>query len=220
MAYLAELERWNRRINLTGSRGAQEVVVAHFLDSLAGLTALAPPLAEPGRVPIRTVDIGTGAGFPGLPLKLYCPSWTVTLIEATKKKAAFLHHLVALLGLTGVEVVAERAEQVGLDPRHAGAYDLALVRALGPTDLAAGLARPLLGARGRLLLYRGSWSSSGPQATTGPGGLPPGYRLEATRWLTLPFTGAQRTLLLYCSNQPEMFHVEHFSPFPAWRGVG
>lgn len=187
---MSELERWNRKINLTGTRGSREIVLAHFLDSLSGLTALAP-LAEAGWTPMRVVDIGAGAGFPGLPLKLYHPSWTVTLIEATKKKAAFLHHIVAFLGLTGIEVVAERSEQAAQDARHAGTYDLAVARAIAAPDVVSDLARPLLRAAGRLLLYLGPTGME--KAATWP---PPGYRVTTSKHLILPFTKAKRTLLL------------------------
>ena len=108
--YADELLKWNTRINLTGLKTAQEVVVKHFLDSLAvwpwvkDLDSLA--------------DIGTGAGFPGLPLKLVLPHLHLTLIEPTAKKTAFLHFVIAHLGLSDVEVrqvhlTAPEAQQLG-----------------------------------------------------------------------------------------------------------
>jgi 16S rRNA (guanine527-N7)-methyltransferase len=135
--YRDELLAWNQRFNLTAVREAEQVEVRLFLDSLTCLLALREIEKEQkGRAalspnaPLRAIDVGSGAGFPGVPLRLVWPSLRLTLLEATGKKAHFLEHIVALLGLSGVTVVNGRAEEVGHDPVHREAYDLVLARAV------------------------------------------------------------------------------------------
>ncbi len=96
LTYLDLLLKWNRRINLTALRSPDDIITRHFLDSLL----LLPHLPETGRL----LDIGSGAGFPGLPLKIARPGLSVDLVEATTKKASFLKEAVRRLGLSGVNV--------------------------------------------------------------------------------------------------------------------
>jgi len=147
--YREELARWSARLNLTALRRAEEVVRAGFLDSLACL-----PLLPPGM--LRGVDVGSGAGFPALPLKLVRPDLSLTLVEASRKKATFLQHMVRRLGLVGLRVVQARAEVVATDPRESGAYDLGLARAVAAPPAAGGLVRPLLRPGGLFLLQLGA----------------------------------------------------------------
>jgi 16S rRNA (guanine527-N7)-methyltransferase len=124
-AYAGELVAWNQRLSLTAITSPEDIQVKHFLDSLTCLQAL-----PPGFVCRRVLDVGSGGGFPGLPLKIFDPSLQVTLLETTVKKAVFLRHMVEYLGLTGVEVVAERAETLGQNPAYRGTYDLVVARAV------------------------------------------------------------------------------------------
>ena len=107
--YTAELRRWNERINLTAIADEPSIVTRHFLDSLRCADSW-------GRAPRSLVDIGAGAGFPGLPLKILRPELQLTLVESIAKKAAFLRHMVETLGLTNVDIVVARAEAAGRDP--------------------------------------------------------------------------------------------------------
>lgn len=145
----------NRRLNLTSVVEPAEVATRHFLDSL---TCALPLLARWGSavaVPaLRTIDVGSGAGFPGVPLKLVLPQLELTLLEATAKKAAFLRQLVAALGLTGVTVIAERAETLARVAGHREAYDLALARALAPLAPLLELTLPFLRLGGVLVAPR------------------------------------------------------------------
>ena len=105
--YERELVDWNTRFNLTAIRDPQEIHIKHFLDSLTCILALREaPIA-------RLIDIGTGAGFPGIPLKIVYPKMQLTLVESVGKKAEFCRHVVKMLELQGVEVVQERAEVLG-----------------------------------------------------------------------------------------------------------
>ena len=116
-------------------------------DSLALLEFLPPG-------PLRVVDVGSGGGLPGLPLKLARPELELTLLEANHKKAAFLVQAAARLGLQRVEVLAERAETAGRDPRHRERYDVAVARALAPMPVLAELCLPLVAVGGRLLAMK------------------------------------------------------------------
>jgi 16S rRNA (guanine527-N7)-methyltransferase len=123
--YADELVAWNQRLSLTAIISPEEIQVKHFLDSLTCLRAL-----PPGFVCRRVLDVGSGGGFPGLPLKIQDHTLQVTLLESTIKKAEFLRHIVRRLELPGVEVVAERAETLGQNPAYRETYDLVAARAV------------------------------------------------------------------------------------------
>jgi 16S rRNA (guanine527-N7)-methyltransferase len=123
--YAGQLVAWNQRLSLTAIINPDDIQVKHFLDSLTCLQAL-----PPGFVCHRVLDVGSGGGFPGLPLKIHDPTLQVTLLETTIKKAEFLRHVVEHMGLAGVEVVAERAETLGQDPAYRETYDLVVARAV------------------------------------------------------------------------------------------
>jgi 16S rRNA (guanine527-N7)-methyltransferase len=117
----------NTRVNLTAITDPAEVVTRHFLDSLTCLLAVAP---EQCARPWRLLDIGSGAGFPGIPLAIALPNWRVTSLEATGKKARFQQEAVAALGLENVTVFIGRAEEFARKPEHRGRYDLVAARAV------------------------------------------------------------------------------------------
>jgi len=145
--YLQELQTWNARVNLTGLRSDREIVIKGFLDSLAALPLLhdAPTLA----------DLGSGAGFPGLALKLARPDLILTLVESRGKKAAFLEYLSALLGLSGVEVV--QARLTPRLPREWGPRFAAVTsRAAFSLEEFLKLAAPVLLPGGRALAFKGA----------------------------------------------------------------
>jgi len=164
--YYRELAAWNQHLNLTAITGYDEVQRRHFLDSLSCLLALpggSAPQTLPDVVPLqlasgslRLADVGSGAGFPGLPLKIMLPDARVTLIEATAKKTAFLHHIVRVLGLGGVEVLTARAEDVGHMPEHREQYDLVVARAVASMCVLAEYCLPLCRVRGRVVAQKGS----------------------------------------------------------------
>jgi 16S rRNA (guanine527-N7)-methyltransferase len=143
-----ELVRWSARMSLTALRGPIQIVRHGFLDSLA-CTALLPPLSP------RVVDIGSGAGFPAVPLAILRPDARFTLVEATRKKVTFLRHLVRTLQLPCV-VINARAEALAQDPAHRHAYDVAFSRAVAPLAHQAALVRPFLRAGGAFLAQVGA----------------------------------------------------------------
>ncbi|MDO8671271.1 MAG: 16S rRNA (guanine(527)-N(7))-methyltransferase RsmG [Dehalococcoidia bacterium] len=128
--YYRLLVEWNQRINLTSITAYEEVQAKHFLDSLTLIPVLQEMTPSPCNSPVRVVDIGAGAGFPGVPLKIALPEVQLVLIESTAKKAAFLRHLTDALGLTGVEVRIGRAEQLAHQPDLREGFDFCLARAI------------------------------------------------------------------------------------------
>lgn len=131
--YYRELIAWNARANLTAIVERDQVVVKHFLDSLSVAPILRQTFsAAPGLHSL--IDIGSGAGFPGLPLGIVLPDTHVTLLEATRKKVDFLEHIITQLQLQHVTAIYARAEDAAHDPAHREKYDAAVARAV--SDLA------------------------------------------------------------------------------------
>jgi len=165
--YFEELQTWNRRFNLTTVTRYEDVQVKHFLDSLTCLLAF--PAASSGGVeclpdvvplshrdtPLLCVDVGTGAGFPGLPLKIMRPALRMTLLESSRKKVSFLEHVVARLELDGAEFLWARAEEVGQDPHHRERYDLVLARAVADMAVLAEYCLPLCRKGGCFIAQKG-----------------------------------------------------------------
>lgn len=149
----------NQQLNLTRITAPAEFLEKHLWDSLRGIQ---PWLGTPPQ-PLRLIDIGTGAGFPGVPLAIACPDWQVTLLDSTRKKITFLERLTAELKLP-LQTLVERAEQVGHLPQHRATYDLATVRAVAAATVCAEYALPLLQVGGVAILYRGQPETEDRQA--------------------------------------------------------
>lgn len=155
--YYHELIEWNARFNLTAVTDERQVQLRHFLDSLTCIPALAacpPALASESR--LRLIDIGSGAGFPGVPLKIVRPDWQVTLLEATGKKVGFLEHLVATLGLQGVSCVQGRAEALAREAAHREQYDVAVGRGIALMPALAELTLPFCRRGGVVIAHKGA----------------------------------------------------------------
>lgn len=150
--YQQELVSWNARFNLTAITDDQGIQIRHFLDSFSCLLALEPGERFSGK---RVIDVGTGAGFPGLPLKILCPTIKLTLLEATGKKVQFLEHIIALLNLTDVTVIHGRAEELGQNPRHREQYTWAVARAVADLPILVEYLLPLIQIGGRGLAQKG-----------------------------------------------------------------
>lgn len=149
--YYRELVVWNERINLTSVTDYEAVQVKHFLDSLSCLQIL-DPLAPDA----RCIDIGAGAGFPGLPLKMVRPSIRLTLLESVGKKVRFLEHMVKALGLEDVHVLRGRAEELGRHPDYREVFDVTLARAVAQMAVLVEYALPLLRVGGVFVAQKGA----------------------------------------------------------------
>ncbi|MCB0018127.1 MAG: 16S rRNA (guanine(527)-N(7))-methyltransferase RsmG [Anaerolineales bacterium] len=148
--FAALLLQWNERLNLTAVRTAEGVVSRHFLDSLS-LIQLTGDLSGQ-----RLIDVGTGPGFPGLPLKIIFPSLQLTLVESVAKKARFLEAAVAELGLSDVTVLVERAEAVGQMAAHREQYDWAVARAVAELRVLVEYLLPLCRLEGHMVAMKGA----------------------------------------------------------------
>ncbi len=144
--YLLRLKKWNKRINLTAIRKDKEIVIKHFLDSLTLFSCLKPYF--------QALDIGSGAGFPGIPLKIALPSLQLTLVEARHKRVAFLKEIKRLLGLKDLTIVnAYLTPEVPVLPP--ASFDAVMTRALAPAAEYIPLALPYIKEEGSILLMQG-----------------------------------------------------------------
>ncbi|NJO08212.1 MAG: 16S rRNA (guanine(527)-N(7))-methyltransferase RsmG [Chloroflexaceae bacterium] len=148
--YQDELQRWNAHTNLTAITSSEDIIRRHFLDSLRCATSWGASL------PHTLVDVGSGAGFPGIPLKIAFPALHITLIESVAKKVAFLTHIAETLKLNDVTILHARAETVGHQPPHREAYDVAIARAVASLPVLAEYCLPLLRIGGRMLAPKGA----------------------------------------------------------------
>lgn len=152
-----ELMSWNERFNLTAITDREGVLVRHFLDSLSCLKALSRRALAAGA---RVIDVGTGAGFPGIPLKIVCPGMRLTLLEATHKKVVFLEHLVQTLGLQNVEIIHGRAEEIGRMTAHRERYDWAVARAVAEMPTLMEYTLPFVKIGGAVLAQKGEGAAA------------------------------------------------------------
>lgn len=143
------LLEWNQKFNLTAIRDSEGIRTKHFLDSLTCM------LAWRDRPPDRLIDIGTGAGFPGIPLKIVMPRMQLTLVESVGKKLDFCCHVVKQLGLENVTCVQARAEELGLARDHREKYDWAVARAVANLPVLAEYLLPLVRVGGGMLAQKG-----------------------------------------------------------------
>jgi 16S rRNA (guanine527-N7)-methyltransferase len=173
---LDELADWNTRVNLTAIRDPAEAVDKHLLDSLA---------VRPLLKGLAVADVGSGAGFPGLPLAIADTDRRFTLVESTGKKAKFLRHVVARLDLPNVEVVPLRAESY----KPPLPFDSVIARALGPLAEFVRVAGHLAGRGGRLLAMKGKVPEDEIQA------LPAGWKLLAVHPVAVPGLDAERCVV-------------------------
>jgi len=150
--YYQELIEWNKKINLTAITDYSSVQVKHFLDSLT--ITLALPDEQVERTDFNIIDIGTGAGFPGVPLKILFPKTQLVLIEPTTKKTAFLHHIIHKLALENVEVLNIRAEEAAHLLNYREQFNLVLSRAVALLPTLVELTLPFCQIGGRFIAQK------------------------------------------------------------------
>ena len=190
--YFTELAKWNRKMNLVAQAPDKEILENHFLDSLTLLPVItAGPL----------LDVGSGAGFPGLVMKIACPELSVTLLEPRQKRVSFLRHIIRTLHLTGIEVVASRLETTdqGFSQTH-GQFPLITCRALAEIAPFLSMVEAITPPQGKVLCMKGpkvdeelvAWRQQSP---TSP------FVIERQLTFSLPFSGAKRSVVIF-SKEP------------------
>ncbi len=186
-----EILAGNRKLNLTRITAPMDFWEKHLWDSLAGIEYLGLAAESEKRQSRTAIDIGTGAGFPGIPVAIALPYWTVTLLDSTRKKVTFLESLRTRLGIENLKTLTGRVEEIGQQKFHREVYDIALIRAVGTASVCAEYALPLLKTGGLAILYRGHWSDE-DNSDLQPAAVKLGSKIESIEALKTPLTGSIR----------------------------
>ena len=150
--FLELLVQWNQKINLTSLKTPKEIISKHFLDSISCIKAINKYINIEG---ISIIDIGTGAGFPGVPIKIVCPSISLSLLEARKKKTMFLKKIREEMSFRQVKILNGRAEAFGKCPDYREKYDIAISRAVAPLSILCEYCLPLVRVGGLFIAQKG-----------------------------------------------------------------
>lgn len=189
--YFAELTKWNRKMNLVAAAPEQETLESHFLDSLTLL-----PFLKSLDLPKRLLDVGTGAGFPGLALKAVLPQLQVTLVEPRQKRVSFLKHIIRTLSLRGIDVQAIRLEKNKTPASLVESFQVITSRAFTGISEFLELVEPLCQTGGKIVCMKGPkaqeeitvWQQKNPHSR---------LKLSDVRQFTLPFSNASRNLVIF-----------------------
>ena len=182
--FMKELNKWNRKINLTAIRDEHDIIKKHILDSLAYLKGFSVTTG------LKLLDMGTGAGFPAIPIKIAKPILATNLVESVKKKASFLRHIVRTLNLTNIEVIDKRIE--ALSPLLYAAYDIVTARAFADMNTALTTGGSFLKRGGLMVLSRGPEEAIRMQEVASLG-----FDLENRIELTLPHSDYKRAIWVF-----------------------
>ena len=186
MKYKSLIQDWNRRVNLTAITEDEEIVKKHFLDSLSLLEKNLPDMKT-----AKVIDVGTGAGFPGIPLKIAAPGMTVTLLDSLKKRCAFLTLCGSELGLEGAKVCDMRAEDAGKSPEYREKFDFCVSRAVAALDVLSEYCLPFVKVGGFFVSMKGpavfEEAEKGRKAIEVLGG-----KMEEIREVEVPFVEEKR----------------------------
>lgn len=183
LSYVDLLRKWGKRVSLTSVLNDREIIIKHLIDSLT-VAEFMPPGS-------RVLDIGTGAGFPGIPLSIYDSSLRVTLVESVGKKVAFLKHAKRSLGLSSVDIHHARAEE--LAKRMSGCFDRVTSRAVGSMDTIISLGVPYLDINGEMVIMKGPRGKS--EWKNYANRYPEDMELLFIKELKLPFSGENRVII-------------------------
>jgi len=147
LTYLSELKAWNQKVNLTSLKDDKSIIISHFIDSLS----LIPHLPTSGCL----LDLGSGAGFPGLPIKIARPELNITLLESKRKKVSFLKHVISILKLSNIITFHGRAEHFIAEQKMFDPFEIITARAVAKLDRLLIMSQPLLKTGGHLVAMKG-----------------------------------------------------------------
>lgn len=182
------LLEWNQRMNLTAVREPSDVAVKHILDSLTALQATSFPDGA------RVLDVGAGAGFPGLALKVVRPDLRLALLDSTRKKLTFVDHVIETMGWTDAETLFGRAEELGRDPRHRERYDVVMARAVAAMRILSEFCLPFARVGGVFLAMKGPGVNEEMRPARSTVQRLGGSPAPAVPF-TLPFGGGERAII-------------------------
>jgi 16S rRNA (guanine527-N7)-methyltransferase len=185
--FLQELERWNRVHNLTSVEGEQASIDLHLIDSIAILPIMREFLSS---AQVQIADLGSGGGLPAIPIAIAQPDWSISLIEAVRKKTAFLQNVKGKLGLTNASIYSDRVEQVAT--QEPGKYDAVISRAFTSLDRFLDLAEPFLKPGGLVFAMKAKRADEELSTVSTAR-----WRLLADRFVLIPNSTAQRRLLVF-----------------------
>ena len=185
--FLQELERWNRVHNLTSVEGEQASIDLHLIDSIAILPIMREFLPS---TQVHIADLGSGGGLPAIPIAIAEPHWRISLIEAVRKKTAFLQNVKGKLGLINASIYSERVEQVA--SQESGKYDAVISRAFTSLDRFLDLAEPFLKPGGLVFAMKAKRADEELLAVSTER-----WRLLADRFVLIPNSTAERRLLVF-----------------------
>lgn len=187
--YMDELIEWNKKVNLTAIREPQAIIVKHFYDSMLGMVI--PQWTGKGKL----LDLGTGAGFPGIPLKIINPDLEVVLVDSLQKRVIFLQNIIEKLCLKNTVAIHGRAEEIGQDQSHREKYDWVVSRAVARLPVLAEYCIPLVKKGGRFLAYKGPEGiteyNEGENAIKILGGA-----IEGVHTFQLPMDNGERNIII------------------------
>lgn len=184
LKYLRELQAWNKKINLTSITEEKDIIIKHFLDSLTSARFLSG---------VNTLlDIGSGGGFPGLPLKIAIPSLKITLMDSVEKKVHFIRHMIRTLDLKGTNAISGRVESPELIHKLTGAFDCVTSRAFAELEAFVTLGAPYVRPGGMLLAMKGP-SVEEEMSAMGPVN---GFSAPEVHEIEVPFSGRKMSLVI------------------------
>lgn len=190
MKFKEMLLDWNRRMNLTSIENDREIYIKHFIDSFSIAPWLRPAASEGGSL----IDVGTGAGFPGIPVKIACGNMDVTLLDSLEKRVGFLKAVISETGLTGIRAVHGRAEDFGVKPEHRERYGAAVARAVAPLPVLLEYCLPFVKTGGLFIAMKGEPS---PEIEASGKALDVlGGKIEEVKELVLPFSDYKRSIII------------------------
>ena len=192
--YASLLRQWNQKMNLTSITDDKGIAMRHFVDSLTLVSHLEEELEKQNKEELSLIDVGTGAGFPGIPLRLTIPRLRITLLDSLKKRVEFLEQVCSELAVTDIQIINSRAEDAGHSKNHREQYDVATARAVAGLPVLLEYCMPFVKVGGIFLAMKGQVEeeiNSARKATILLGGT-----IEAIHSFTLPGSEEERSIVV------------------------
>lgn len=194
LEYARLLKEWNEKMNLTNITDDKGIAIRHFIDSLTLVSHLEEECVKKGKMNLSLIDVGTGAGFPGIPLKVAMPSLEVTLLDSLRKRVGFLDAVCEALELKGISTVHSRAEDAGLSKQYREKYDVATARAVASLPVLCEYCLPFVKIGGIFLAMKGNVEEEAEAAKKAI--VTMGGTLETLHHFTLPGTDMKRSIIV------------------------